>query len=90
MSATATYNQCKMERANADGSKTVHVAWIPSEFAKIGKHVEFLVDSDSDDEVWSKGWIVRERGAQQSRSALDQQRSARNSFAVKLDSKKRR
>lgn len=82
----STYTQCRMERKNADGSKSIHTAFIPTSFAKIGRNVELHVSSPEDEEgTWSKGWVVVERGGTQSKAAVDLQRSARNTFATKLD-----
>lgn len=44
-----TYTQCLMERAGIN-----YTAWIPSEFAKIGK----IVDLEMETGVWEKGWVV--------------------------------
>jgi hypothetical protein len=80
-----------MERPCEGGGKQIHTAFIPTSFAKVGKHVEILIDSAEDDEgKWSRGWVVTERGSTMDSKALDLQRSAERSFATKLDSKKRR
>lgn len=88
--ANESYTQCKMERTNADGSKSTHVAFIPTSFAKLGRNIEFVSNPDDDEVIWSKGWVVIERGATQGRVAVDLQRGAQKAFATKLDSKKRR
>ena len=85
----ASYTQCKMERKLASGGKQTHTAYIPSNFAKIGRNIEIMMDSD-DEGSWSEGWVVVERGSTVDRVALELQRSAQKNFAGKLDKKQRR
>ncbi len=79
----ATYTQCRLERKLPSGGKQIHTAFIPSNFAKVGRNVEILTDSD-DEGSWSKGWVVVERGATMDRNALENHRSAQKTFASKL------
>lgn len=80
-----------MVRNNADGSKSIHTAFIPTSFAQIGRHIELIVGEDEDGEgKWSEGWVVSERGATRDQEVLELQRKAQRAFATKLDSKKRR
>ena len=46
------YCQCKLKRLN-----TEQVAFIPEEFAKIGKYVQIREDG-----VWVNGWLVESAG----------------------------
>ena len=56
MSAKTHYAQCTMERR--DGTAIIrHVAWIPSSFAKVGRHLDLKIGDD-----WSGPWVVAERG----------------------------
>lgn len=84
-----SYTQCKMERKLPGGAKQTHVAFIPTNFAKVGRNIEIMMDGD-DEGSWSEGWVVIERGATVDRVDLEKQRTAQKSFATKLDSKKRR
>jgi hypothetical protein len=84
-----SYTQCKMERQLPSGAKQFHTAFIPTSFAKIGRSIEIMADSD-DEGSWSAGWVVVERGASMDRVALELQRSAQKNFATKLDKKQRR
>jgi len=79
-----------MERKNADGSKSIHTAFIPTSFAKIGRNVELHFDTEDGEGKWSTGWVVAERGGTMESTVLDTQRAAQRAFATKLDSKKRR
>ena len=81
------YTQCRMERKNKDGSKSIHVAFIPSEFAKVGRHIQI---KDTDKDVWDDGWVVVDKGSSMSSEAADQQRGAHKAFATVLDRKKKR
>ena len=85
-----SYTQCRMERAAEGGGKQIHTAFIPTSFAKVGRHIEILVDTEDGEGKWSKGWVVIEKGSTMDSRALDAQRSAEKHFATKLDSKKRR
>jgi len=49
------YRQCRMEKKTETG-KLVHTAWIPTQFAHVGKNISI---KNSDDE-WVGGWQVVE------------------------------
>ena len=83
-----SYTQCKMERPLPSGAKQFHTAFIPTSFAKIGRTIEIMTDSD-DEGSWSNGWVVVERGGTMDRVALELQRSAQKSFATKLSTHRR-
>lgn len=70
------YRQCKMEK-QTDNGKLVHTAWIPSQFAKVGKNISLLQNPanreggitgggscivDTSQEYWDHGWVVVEAG----------------------------
>lgn len=80
----ASYTQCKMERPAAGGGKQLHTAFIPTSFAKIGRHVEILVDSDDGEGTWSKGWVVISRGGTVDHKFIDTSRAAQKDFERKL------
>lgn len=60
---TIHYKQCVMRKLTPDGLaiQEFHTAWIPEEFAKKGKIVDFL-----DSEGWDKGWEIMQVGTRMS------------------------
>lgn len=57
MSKGDTYAQCSMERKVSTGVQQ-HVAWIPNEFAVVGKYIRIKFE-----ETWIDGWLVTGVGA---------------------------
>jgi hypothetical protein len=51
------YTQCTMHKATETGT-LIDVAWIPSEFAHIGRHLVIRVKG-----VWVSGWYVVSKGS---------------------------
>ena len=51
------YTQCVLKRPS-DGGFLVDNAWIPSEFAKLGK----VLKIKQDDNIWQDGWKVTSVG----------------------------
>lgn len=54
MSKENTYKQCYLHHPT-EGS--VHIAWIPTKFAVVGRNVSIKMAKDSE---WIHGWVVRE------------------------------
>jgi hypothetical protein len=52
------FKQCKMENKST-GWSDVHTAWIPEQFAKVGKVLRLKFE-----EGWDEGWVVTEVGTQ--------------------------
>lgn len=46
----ANYVQCHLQKGN-----THHMAWIPEQFANVGKYIKIKDDNDS----WDDGWQVK-------------------------------
>ncbi len=65
------YRQCKMEKQVETGKK-IHMAWIPSQFAKLGKTISLKKADDS----WSTGWRVVFVGGTKTQESIDAQRDA--------------
>jgi len=66
------YRQCVMEKQIENG-KRIHTAWIPTQFAKVGKKIGLKLE----DESWDEGWTVTLAGSQpKEMEFLDQQRDA--------------
>lgn len=53
MSKKITYRQCRMK--HEDGR--VHTAWIPTEFAKVGRKIGI---KNTKTDTWDEGWTVLE------------------------------
>lgn len=71
------YTQCRLEKDTPTGGVWKHTAWIPSEFAKVGR----LLDIEMDGE-WSEGWRVTERYATMDAKAVeDKSREHKHAFA---------
>ncbi len=91
-----TYTQCEMRREVEGGGVQIHTAWIPTEFAKVGRHIQIREPREQSgclvgpEKEWQDGWVVTERYTSMDREAIDQQRSAQKAFATKLDRKKKR
>jgi len=66
---TETYAQCRLERKLGDGSVTCHVSWIPSKFAKVGTVLKL---KDRDTEVWTDGWVVKEKWTVRDAASVEQ------------------
>lgn len=67
MSNKQIYCQCKLVKDNS-----VDVAWIPSQFAKVGKNLSLKIN-----EEWQDGWQVAEAySATRTVDEMDAQRDA--------------
>lgn len=62
------YRQCKLERWNKDGSKSVDTAWIPASFGEIGLTLR-IKNKDGD---WEDGWVVVFVGDQKVKDYVEQ------------------
>lgn len=51
-----TYRQCLLSRKDEEGHDRAEVAWIPNEFAKVGKRLMIMTGDDH----WVDGWVVKE------------------------------
>lgn len=70
------YKQCSMK--HRDGF--VHVAWIPTEFARRGKFLKLLFGSD-----WQNGWQVIEVYSEvKNKELLDLERNVHKDFVYVL------
>lgn len=62
---THNYTQCRLRKL-VDGGYLEQVAWIPTEFAVVGKSLKIrepLSDRTSKMGDWVDGWVVMGRGA---------------------------
>jgi hypothetical protein len=73
------YTQCKLEKKISSTSRLTETAWIPSNFAKIGRNIEIKVG-----EKWDSGWVVIERYASANSAAMDTSRAAWKCFETVL------
>lgn len=71
------YRQCSLERPTENG-KVTHVAWIPSQFAKVGKKVQ--IDSLGE-ELWT---VVFASSSTRTMDEMEDQRGAHKRFAEVL------
>lgn len=78
------YKQCVLVLPFRNGHKR-DVAWIPSQFAKVGRTLSIFQGGE-----WTDGWTVKEVGASQDFEYLDRQRDAGCFFRDKVDCKRDR
>jgi len=64
---TEIYKQCMLRKNNGNTGWTNQIAWIPDEFAKVGKYLEL---KKRDQENWDNSWKVISVGAELDSSAL--------------------
>ncbi len=69
--AVTFYRQCKLEK-----NKTVQVAWVPEEFARIGQVLQIKENNQ-----WENGWAVAEVWTRKSETfVLGHERDHRTAF----------
>lgn len=80
------YRQCKLVKQVGSGSLT-QVAWIPNQFAKVGKTVSLRVAQGSvtSFEGWDEGWVVEAVYSARSFEELDAHRDAHKRWERVLD-----
>jgi len=67
MSNKQIYRQCKLVKEN-----TYDIAWIPSQFAKVGKNLSLKIN-----EEWQEGWkVVEVYSGSRTHDEMDLQRDA--------------
>jgi hypothetical protein len=75
MATTTQYRQCFMRRQLPDGSAEVHVAFLPTEFAKVGKVVDLTIGEED-----KKGFKVEFAGDVRTIEDVDRWRDAHKRF----------
>ena len=70
------YTQVELRKGGDEHGDTTQVVWIPSQFAKVGRHLQLK----KADDTWDDGWVVVERYSSQPGSALEQQRRTRRDW----------
>jgi len=70
------YTQCTMSRVSGT-ARHIHVAWIPSQFAKVGRHLEIKINDE-----WTGPWLVDHRGSTMESAAVEEKsREYKHAFA---------
>lgn len=68
------YKQCRLQKAN-----TTQVAWIPSEFAKIGWVLQI-----KENDTWTDGWKVLSTSEAVEDKAVEHNSRAHKSFGASI------
>ncbi len=86
MSKSNVYRQCRLVK-KVGNSQLVHIAWIPGEFAKVGKVVSLRTASGSvkSFEGWDSDWVVEAVYGMMTHEEADAQRTAHKQFERVLD-----